>query len=66
VSSNLVSDVTASGGTLNAGAALDNVQTTVPGAAVATSVPLSWTHYAAALLIALAAGVLLARRRSVS
>jgi choice-of-anchor C domain-containing protein len=63
---NFVSDVTASGGTLNAGAALDNVQVIVPGAAVSTSVPLSWTHYAAALLIALAAGLLLARRRIIS
>jgi hypothetical protein len=63
---NFVSDVTPSGGTLNAGAALDNVQITVPGAAVFIAVPLSWTHYAAALLIALAAGLLLARRRSIS
>src|SRR5438876_8576584 len=60
---NFVSEVIASGGTLNAGAALDNVQITTPGAAVSSPIPLSWTHYAAALLIALAAGVLLARRR---
>ena len=63
---NFVSDVIASGGTLNAGAALDNVQITTPGAAVSSPIPLSWTHYAAALLIALAAGVLLARRRTAS
>ena len=52
---NFVSDVTASGGTLNAGAALDNVRITVAGAPVATqSVPLSWAHIAAALLIGIA------------
>jgi hypothetical protein len=62
---NFVSDVTASGGTLNAGAALDNVRITVSGAGVSSApIPLSWTHYAAALLIVLAAGMLFARRRT--
>lgn len=63
---NFVSDVTASGGTLNAGAALDNVQITAitPGApSAATSVPLNWAHWAAMLLIALAATALYAHRR---
>jgi choice-of-anchor C domain-containing protein len=52
---NFVSDVTASGGTLNAGAALDNVQIAAPGVVgTPQSVPLSWAHIAAALLIGIA------------
>ena len=62
---NFVSDVTASGGTLNAGAALDNVQIAPAGAGVSTPVPLSWSHWGAALLIALVALGALARRRTV-
>src|SRR5438067_1410988 len=62
---NFVSDVTASGGTLNAGAALDNVQIAPAAAGVSTPVPLSWTHWGAALLIALVALGALARRRTV-
>lgn len=55
---NFVSDVTASGGSLNAGAALDNVQIT--GAAVpqiVSAIPLDWAHLAAALLVLAAAMV---------
>ena len=60
-----VSNVTASGGTLNAGAALDNVRIAIPGPAVSSApIPLSWAHYAAALLIALAGAALMARRRT--
>jgi choice-of-anchor C domain-containing protein len=61
---NFVSDVLESGGPLNAGAALDNVHI-APAGAVATSVPvpLDWAQWGAALLLALAAGTLLVRRR---
>jgi len=61
---NFVSDVSASGGTLNAGAALDNVRITAPGVAAASSapVPLDWAHWAAAMLIAIGASLLMRRR----
>jgi choice-of-anchor C domain-containing protein len=58
---NFVSDVTASGGTLNAGAALDNVRITP-----VTTVPLSWAQWAAAALLALAGLVLVRQRRMAS
>jgi choice-of-anchor C domain-containing protein len=60
---NFVSDVSASGGTLNAGAALDNVQVTIAAAGGATSVPLDWAHWAAAMLVAIAGAMLFLRRR---
>lgn len=56
---NFVSDVSASGGTLNAGAALDNVRI---ARITSHSVPLDRAHFAAALLLALAGGLVLARR----
>jgi choice-of-anchor C domain-containing protein len=56
---NFVSDVTAAGGFLNAGAALDNVRIT-PIAAV----PLDWAQWAAAVLLALGGLVFLSRRRA--
>lgn len=60
---NFVSDVTASGGTLNAGAALDNVQIAAQGAAAtAQPIPLDWAQWAAALLLAVAGGVLIWRK----
>jgi choice-of-anchor C domain-containing protein len=59
---NFVSDVTASGGTLNAGAALDNVRITAQGAASA-SVPLDWAHWAAAFLIAVTSLAYFVRRK---
>jgi LPXTG-motif cell wall-anchored protein len=52
-----VSDVTSSGGFLDAGAALDNVRITP-----VTTVPLDWAQWAAAALLALA-GLLLLRRK---
>jgi len=62
---NFVSDVSASGGSLNAGAALDNVQITAAAAGAATSpVPLTWGQWLAAMLIAVAGGSMLLRRRS--
>jgi len=62
-----VSDVSASGGSLNAGAALDNVQVLAafPAAAAAAPVPLDWAQWAAALLLAIG-GASLARRRRVT
>jgi choice-of-anchor C domain-containing protein len=57
-----VSDVSASGGTLNAGAALDNVRIGLPGAAVAVEVPLDWAQWLAALAIAALAATGLRRR----
>ncbi|MEO8303685.1 MAG: choice-of-anchor C family protein [Betaproteobacteria bacterium] len=60
-----VSDISASGGSLNAGAALDNVQiVAIGGVAAAAPVPLDWTHWAAAMLIAIASVPLLRRRRA--
>ena len=59
-----VSDVSALGGPLNAGAALDNVQIAPVGAVATLAVPLGHAHYAAMLLIALAAiGVYYRRAR---
>jgi choice-of-anchor C domain-containing protein len=55
---NFVSDVTPSGGTLDAGAALDNVSI-FP---LATDLPLGWAHWAAAALLALCGVALLWRR----
>lgn len=60
---NFVSDVSASGGTLNAGAALDNVRVTLLGEPVAANVPLDWSHWAAILAIMIASGTLMLRRR---
>jgi choice-of-anchor C domain-containing protein len=59
---NFVSDVTASGGTLNAGAALDNVRI-VPLGTGSSAIPLDWAQWAAAMLIALGGAVLLRRRK---
>lgn len=55
-----VSDVRPSGGTLNAGAALDNVRISTPSAPI----PLNWAQWAAAALLALAGVVFLGRRRA--
>jgi hypothetical protein len=58
---NFVSDVTAAGGTLNAGAALDNVR--IAGLNAPTlAVPLSWAPWGAAML--LLAAVANGRRRT--
>ncbi len=59
-----VSDVTASGGSLNAGAALDNVRIGPPGApaAAAVAVPLDWVQWLAALAIVMAVAVGMRRR----
>jgi hypothetical protein len=64
----VVSDVSASGGSLNAGAALDNVQllTLIPARGVATPVPLDWAQWAAMMLVAIGAAVFFARRRVAS
>ncbi|HEY1328769.1 MAG TPA: choice-of-anchor C family protein [Casimicrobiaceae bacterium] len=60
-----VSDVTAAGGTLNAGATLDNVRVAPLGAGTASlvPVPLSWAQWAAALLLALGGAWVIGRRR---
>jgi choice-of-anchor C domain-containing protein len=61
---NFVSDVSAAAGSLNAGAALDNVQIVAQGAAGASSdIPLDWAHWAAMLAIVIAGTMLLGRRR---
>jgi len=61
---NFVSDVTPSGGTLNAGAALDNVQVTPVASAPSTlAIPLTWAQLGAAMLLVLTGLVFLARRR---
>jgi hypothetical protein len=60
---NFVSDVSGAGGTLNAGAAIDNVQIVPLGAVTAIAVPVDRSAIGAALLLALAALVLLSRRR---
>lgn len=57
---NFVSDVGPSGGTLNAGAALDNVRVAPLGGG--TPVPLSWGQSAAMLLL-IASGTWYLRRR---
>lgn len=61
---NFVSDVSASGGTLNAGAALDNVRIAPVVVVSNVSVPLDWAHVAAALLIAASALGFVRRRQS--
>jgi choice-of-anchor C domain-containing protein len=64
---NFVSDVSGSGGTLNAGAALDNVRIAPLGAAGgAVAVPIDWAHLAAAVMIVLAGLLLFKRRRAFS
>ncbi len=60
---NFVSDVSASGGTLNAGAAIDNVRVALLSPLVAANVPLDWSHWAAILAIMIASGTLMLRRR---
>jgi choice-of-anchor C domain-containing protein len=61
---NFVSDVTASGGSLNAGAALDNVRIAPLGAGpVNAPIPLTWAQVAAAVLLALSGMLSLGRRR---
>ena len=61
---NFVSDVSGSGGTLNAGAALDNVQIVPFGAAgPGVAVPLDWAHMGATALILLAGMAYFTRRR---
>jgi choice-of-anchor C domain-containing protein len=61
---NFVSDVSGAGGTLNAGAALDNVRIAPLGVAGgAVAVPIDWAHLAAALLLTFAGAVVFARRR---
>ena len=57
---NFVSDVSASGGTLNAGAALDNVRIAPLGPTL--PIPLGWAHWAAMLAVALAAFCVLRMR----
>jgi choice-of-anchor C domain-containing protein len=57
---NFVSDVTASGGTLDAGAALDNVSIDP----LATDLPIGWAHWAAAVMLALGGLVLLRKRNA--
>lgn len=60
---NFVSDVSAAGGTLNAGAALDNVRLVAASVAAAPSqVPLGWAQWAALAAISLAALVVFRRR----
>lgn len=60
---NFVSDVTPSGGSLNAGAALDNVRITAGVAAASPAdIPLDWAHWAAMLMLMAAAIVVFARR----
>jgi choice-of-anchor C domain-containing protein len=56
-----VSDVTSSGGFLDAGAALDNVRIAPISL---TSVPLDWAQWAAAALLALAGLLLLKRKKA--
>jgi choice-of-anchor C domain-containing protein len=66
---NFVSDVSASGGSLNAGAALDNVRVQTAGGVPAgplAPIPLDWAHIGAMLLLLLAAAFVYpryARRR---
>ena len=56
---NFVSDVTLSGGTLNAGAALDNVRITQ---IAATPIPLDWAQRVVAILLLLTGAILIKRR----
>ena len=57
-----VSDVSAAGGALNAGAALDNVRVTQVGSAN-NAIPLSWAQWAAAALLLVSGLFMLGRRR---
>jgi hypothetical protein len=58
-----VSDVSGAGGSLNAGAALDNVRIAPVVAAVTSApVPLDWAHWLAALSIMIVAAASLRRR----
>lgn len=60
---NFVSDVSPAGGTLNAGAALDNVRVqAVTDGGPSAPIPLDWAHVGAMLLLLLAASVLIPRR----
>jgi Protein of unknown function (DUF642) len=61
---NFVSDVSASGGTLNAGAALDNVRISAAAAGSSAEIPLDWAHWAAMLLLLLAATTILPLRQT--
>ena len=64
---NFVSDVSASGGTLNAGAALDNVQIGAASVLVAAAaIPLDWAHLAAAAMLTLAALAWFRRRNALT
>lgn len=64
---NFVSDVSGAGGSLNAGAALDNVRVQLVGDnGPAAAIPLDWAHIGAMLLLLLAAATVVpryARRR---
>lgn len=59
---NFVSDVSASGGTLNAGAALDDV-VIAPLVAAGAAVPLDWAQWAAMMLLLATAAWYLRKRR---
>jgi len=59
---NFVSDVSASGGSQNAGAALDNVRVFAAVAPTADAIPLDWAHVGAMLLVALAGWFAFRRR----
>jgi choice-of-anchor C domain-containing protein len=59
---NFVSDVSPSGGTLNAGAALDNVRVQLLGDGAASApIPLDWAHVGAMLLLLLTAAYVVPR-----
>jgi choice-of-anchor C domain-containing protein len=62
---NFVSDVSASGGTLNAGAALDNVRVITAAAGSGAEIPLDWAHWAAILMLMVAATLVFMRRNAV-
>jgi choice-of-anchor C domain-containing protein len=61
---NFVSNVSASGGTLNAGAALDNVQIFAAAAVSPAIIPIDWAQWAATLLLMAAAMVVMRRRQA--
>lgn len=61
---NFVSDVSASGGTLNAGAALDNVQIFAASVFTPATIPIDWAQWGAALSVLAASMVVFARRRA--
>ena len=62
---NFVSDVSAAGGTLNAGAALDNVVIGPLAATSTTAVPLDWAQWAALFLLLTSALWALRKRRPI-